>query len=227
MDAPHYIALESLRAAPVTYAWNDYDPYEVIPAAPAGLEDILQKAHFNAQLGFAIACAEWVVYRLSALTSRTDYLDHVEAKWAERVAYRLVTHATAVDTSVDDAVGGMIQLALVTVDNIQMNDGDDQQAQQAAFGAAVARHAQPDPAAFDAWALPVAKRVADLYPREGGKDESPLIVREAFDPAVDAAGKEEKLAEAFYASLEGTESPFIRKLDRWVPYADMRASAND
>jgi hypothetical protein len=207
--------VDALQGMPVSHAWDDWDPYPLVGEPDPAVVDALAGLSQRAKKAFAIAAAEWVVFRFGKLSDDSLPLEYLEASWAGLVDWDL---AYVWEPDRDHAAGpvaGPLDMAVRTLTNthtaLELAEGE----QDAGLLAKLALHVIPDPAAYLAWQKEALARLAALYPFDPGDPYGPPVPRQALDPGVPLADvapdKAGPLLNAFINSLDFDRNEFLDK----------------
>lgn len=210
LQAPSYITVADISNMPVTYRWDDYDPYPLFPDLNEDTETLLAKMSDRAKFAFAIACAEWVVYRFIRLSGDPRPLQFIEACWAVEMSDRYETPDEFEDAEWEGPIRGPIDLALITILNTFYASEDGNAEADAAFAELVALHVLPDPSPYVFWRSAILPRLVHTYPYRKDNPFGEPVPREALDPKLDLnAIQRKQRVEAYLAGLQTTANPFL------------------
>ena len=213
LTPPPYFSVADLQAQPITHTWDDWDPYPDLGDPDDALIEAARGISGLAREAFAIACAEWVIFRLGALTADRLPLAYIEASWARLINWQ---GASIWEPDIDHYLGPILGpqgLAAVTITNchnaLPLHDG----AVDAAFAARIPRHVLPDPTPFLAWQEQAMARLHHLYPQVDADFLGPPVPRQALDPALPVAeltaGSCAMLLNAFVRDLDFAANAFL------------------
>ncbi|MFO0678364.1 MAG: hypothetical protein U0169_17640 [Polyangiaceae bacterium] len=209
-----------LDAAPVAHAWNDAKPYAVVDETD-DVTEAFGTVSYEAQVGFTIACAEWVLARLGWDMEGGGVADTLEATWASLLRLELQGGRVDVDGWKGSVRGAMAFALEDAIDVAFQPDEDHDVASQASLAAALVKHVLPEAArpAFVAWQEGVLARLLEHHIREVRATHT-LVARDLYDLGVDVTSPRPHAA-AFYESLRGSKNPYLRFRDRWIPFDDL------
>jgi len=209
-----------IATSPVTHAWNDAKPYALVDETDE-VTEAFGAVSYEAQVGFTIACAEWVLARLGWDMEDGAVADTLEATWASLLRMDLQGGRVDVDGWKGPVRGAMAFALDDAIDAAFQPDEDRDVASQASLAAALVRHVLPESshAVFEAWKDGVLARLRTHHDRESRATHT-LVAREIYDLQV-AFETPHHHASAFYASLRGSKNPFLSFRDRWIEFDDL------
>jgi hypothetical protein len=216
-DRPSYIPAE-LSALPVEYKWDDWDPYSVLPEASEATESTFEKTSDRAAIAYAIACAEWTVFRLEPfLDGDNRPFKYLEACWAVEMsdAYGSPPESNAEEW--EGAVRGAVDLSLMTVLNTIYTAEDGEAYVQAAFAEVLAAHVVQHHPSFTAWSEKARKRLLELYPRDSDEPMGDPVPRQALDPAIPLETIKANTEQLVWEELQkatATDNPYLIALQK-------------
>jgi hypothetical protein len=207
--------VDALQAMPVAHAWDDGDPYLSVGDPDPKVVQALRGVSQRAKKAFAIAAAEWVVFRFGKLSESPLPLYYVEASWAGLVKWKLCYLWDPGHKDKDGPVRGPIDMTMRELTNchraLKLGEGEI----HAATIDKIARHVIPDPASYLAWQKEALARLHALYPLNPDDPFGPLVPRQALDPGVplaevapDEAGP---LLNAYVNGLDFDKNEFLNK----------------
>ena len=207
---PGYIPPDLIRFPQVNYEWDDWDPYA--PLGEQSEETMSQLAQLSdrAKIAYSIACAEWVVWRLSErVDNKIPYL-FLEACWAFEMDKGYVAPKPLEEKEWQGPVYGAIDLALVTVLNTYYATENGEAEVESALGELLALHVLPDSQAFYAWRSRIFERLVRCYRRLSDDVWGEPVPREALDPAIHLDSTQKgKMVTGFLRRLDPKENPFL------------------
>jgi hypothetical protein len=207
--APSYIPVETIAAYPIEHAWDDWDPYELIGEPDPTVAGRLQPVSLHAVLAFALACTEWILYRLKNHSESDSGWLYVDAQWAGLLNSDLAYEWEPGRDHMDGPVRGPIDMAVRQITNCGRSLYQQEGELDAALIAKIAVYVLPDPAAFLQWQDQALERLAKLYDRDG-KGFGPPVPREAMDPGVQMTAKSGiDLAEQYVRTLDFSNNEFL------------------
>src|SRR6266446_5117909 len=166
LPPPPYIPLALLKKMPVVHRWDDWDPYSLLGTQDEETQTRLRRVSDRAQIAYAIACAEWVVYRFQDLCDDTRPYGFLEASWASEMSSEFVTPPQLVADEWRGPIRGPIDLALVTIINTFYTTEDGAGHVDAAFAERIPLHVLTDHTPFLRWRERILVRLEDLSRRE-------------------------------------------------------------
>ena len=210
LSAPTYVPVESWRHVLPSYAWSDWNPYEAVGHPDALREDELRRLSGRAILAYTIACAEWVVYRLTGFLDDARPEWFLEAAWAFEMSERFAAPVESVEAEWKGPVRGAVDLALMTVLNAIYSLRDGAVEVDAAFAEQLAQHVVPEMEPFLAWRGRVLPRLANQYPANH-EARYRYVPREATDPDYNICDEDhaEALVMAFLRNLDTATNPML------------------
>jgi hypothetical protein len=214
----NFLSSAARPAAPLAYAWDDWDPYPLIAPNDRATEEALAFVSNWAKFAYSIGCAEWVAARLTMHDEDPAIRQYLDACWAYELTDRYELPPEMDDANWRGAVRGPICLALTTIVNTRYGF-DEQNAQgDAAFAEKVALHVLPDTAFFTVWRQAVLKRYSEHYriTEEDSLEERPVPMHILnADFAYDQTQLQFYIEDSLH-SLQLRDNPFA---DRIVPDA--------
>jgi hypothetical protein len=189
-----------LAALPVAHAWNDENPYNVIPRTEDALIRRCEHLSFRAQAAFVLACTEWVLGRFEGVFEDPLVDSYVEALWAAVVDPKFATFLSDFPASDEGPVRGPIAVAVSTATD--MFRGCDHR--DAAFMVTLVRHVTGRDVAFEEWLEAILERLERLHPR--GSEGA--VARELFGIDL-AADEESRLVRRFLRQLDAGKNRYL------------------
>lgn len=209
----NFVPVSVLEDVPLSYQWDDWNPYLVIGEASAESEKRLRELSDRAVLAYAISCSEWVIYRLNKHFSDQRPFQFIEACWAFEMSDRYAAPPESIESEWKGQVLGPIDLSLMTILNCIYSFGEDSSFIDCAFSELIAihvlsLHAEP----FYQWREKVLGELVKRFPREGRGDNI-YVPRELMNPErrIDE-GEEAGLVNSFLKRVDVKENPFLRRL---------------
>ena len=207
--APAYIPVETIASLPIEHAWDDYDPYVPIGQPDELVMERLSTVSLKSVLAFALASAEWILYRLKNHSESDLPWQYVDAQWASLVTWKLSYLWDPGHKDKEGPIRGPIDIASREITNchraLKLAEGEV----HAAFIARLAEFVLPDPKVFLSWQDLALERLARFYPR----DEYPFgpsTPREALDPGVEMTVESGiVLAEEYVRTLDFSSNEFL------------------
>lgn len=215
LHAPGHIPVERWRQIQPTYAWSDWNPYELVGEADPIAEHELHALADRAALAYALGCAEWVVFRLSGFMQDPQAEMFLQAAWAFEMSPTFAAPPESDEAQWKGPVRGVVDLALMTVLNAIYSLPEHASHIDAAFLERLALHVVPDREPFLCWRSVIIPRLATLYPR-GQETSFPYVPRELLDSSLAATNPNETrtLVKRFLESLDPTENPMLEQVDQ-------------
>jgi hypothetical protein len=178
--------------APVQFEWDAWNPYASIGDPDLRVQALLRSVSDRAKIAFAIACAEWVVGRLTPwLDGDSRPWQYIEACWLHEMSDEFALPVESEESQWQGNVRAPIDLALMTILNVAIGCEDDNAEVDAAFAAKLATHVLIDKRAFLHWQISVLHRLRRLYPLAQEFRMGPPVPRavlvEPFALNIDAA----------------------------------------
>jgi hypothetical protein len=207
--APSYIPVESIAAYPMEHAWDDWDPYELIGDPDPSVVERLRPVSRHGVLAFALACTEWILYRMKIHSDDDLPWQYVDAQWAGLLNSDLAYEWEPDQDHADGPVRGPIDMAVRQITNcsraLHLGEGE----LDAALIARVAVFVMPDPSTFLKWQDQALDRLAQLYERDGA-GFGPPIPREALEPGVEMTAQSGiELARRYVQTLDFGNNEFL------------------
>jgi len=210
LKAPTYVPVAQIASMPLAHEWDDDDPYPLFPDVDEDIEELLSKVSDRAKFAFAIACAEWVVYRFSKESKDPAPFQFIQACWAVEMSDDFESPDESEDEEWEGPIRGPIDLALMTILNTFYASEDDDAEEEAAFAELVALHVLPDQSAFIEWRDAVLKKLVAQYPYRKKDPMGEPVPREDLDPRLQFDKKQRaELVEAYIAGLPKKSNPFL------------------
>jgi hypothetical protein len=225
---PAYVRAVDSRDPHLAFEWDDWSDEE--EAIEKDFYARLKGISHRACGAFAIATAEWILYRFSALENEPVLGDFIESAWAQLVAlqYGSAWQEIADDDDWVGPVRGPIHNTLMWI-----SDGIADALEGAnpmlftAWAASLAQIVLPDAEPYRAWRKRVMERLEALYPRDPIDSLGDVVPREALDPDADFSVEDtERLINHFLALLRPDENPYLAAPEKMleegfagIPYA--------
>lgn len=209
-----FLPISHLASLPLSYEWDDWDPYEVVGDADDDLVDRLAGLSFRAIVSFAIGCAEWVICRFGHVSKDPVPLQYLEACWAYIMSDGFEAPPEMEDEDWKGNVRGAINLALMTVLNTIYGIEDESPEPEAAFIDKVALHVLNADPLYIAWREKVLQRLEKLYPRAKRNPLGSPIPREIINPEITVPLEEaDTMVDAFLKKVEKESNQFLNSAD--------------
>lgn len=205
-----FVPVDRISEPGVGFTWSDWDPYAAVGDPAADRIETLGGLSDRALVAYSVACAEWVVYRFSRLSSdQAPYL-FLEALWVSGIDSRYRPPAESDESQWKGPIRGSIDLALMTTLNaISSTDGGKPEV-DAALAEQIALHVCADKEPMRAWSARVLDRLARHFSRTGDVGRTlglpPQVFGEDFNLAdIDA------YMESYLAAVDLSANPFIER----------------
>jgi hypothetical protein len=227
MTLPSYLQAAKVADKPIDYKW-DVQIQNRIAASDADRKPALAKAvgklSVKAAFAFGVACAGWVVARLSNQTDVADALLRLDAAWAATADARYAELPDPVDVDpdkVNPAADPVYQAMAILSDMHQqyLVGRGDHVLMDAYILALLAEHVAGRNATFKKWVPDVLKRLGKAHPNSSkplAKEAS--VARELLDAdppsKIDLSASQARLL----TSLDPARNPYL------VAAADLKAA---
>ena len=206
---PSYVPVDVIKDMPVVHGWDDWDPYVLLGTQDPDTQANLARLTDRAQIAFAIACAEWVVYRFQNLCDDRRPYDFIEAAWASEMSSDYSVPPQFAEDEWRGPIRAPIDLSLVTIINTFYSTEDGAGDVDATFAERIPLHVLNDQTRFLRWRNSVLVRLQELFPRESGDANGAPVPREAMDPDIDVTEETLKASVSRFTS--------VRRDDKSVP----------
>ncbi len=204
-----YAPKEKILAIPMSYDWDDWDPYEVIAEPDDKLIDSLSKLSFRANLTFALGCTEWVVFRFSHVSEDPIPYQYLEACWAYNMSDQFEPPEELEDEEWKGSVRGPINMALMTSLNVIYGFEDETPEPEAALSDRIALHVLNSAPLYIKWRDQLLQRL-EYYKRDEKDVLGAPIPREILDMNVKMEpDQSDKLVNKFLSAIEIQTNPFL------------------
>ena len=218
LDVPPQIAAAWVASDVVDFPWDEWEIEDAYLPTDEVLVERLSVLSVRASIAMTIAEAEWVVARMSALSSDPVPLLYLEAAWAGAIDLRYVHYVEHDDDEWCGPVRGPLLVAMTLVNDVlYCRDEDPLASHRVSWTSNLVRRVLVDPTAFDQWREQSIVRLERYYaqaPRATGlfdEDElGPLVPRELFDPTrLFDPDEAELLADRFLRRLSPVHNPYL------------------
>jgi hypothetical protein len=216
--ARDYIERSKIRDTTIRYRWDDWDVEQAEQPVSKKLAKQLKKLSERANIAFAVATTEWIVYRLEWVLDDPMPFDYLEAAWAQIVDFRysFVWWDPLHDHEWTGPVKGPIREAIAWVMEIIRVVEEDREhpARMCASLSRLAEYVMTDAAPYRAWRDRVIKRLEQYYPLDRSEPLGDVVPREALDP--DFAfrpNQTEALVNQFLSRLNPKDHEFLNSHD--------------
>ena len=211
--APSYIPVEAWRSVLPDYPWSDWNPYDSIGECDPMDEHALKLLTGRAALAYAIACAEWVVFRLAPFMDDQRPFLFLEAAWAFEMSDRYAAPPESTEAEWKGPVRGAVDLALMTVLNAIYSLREDAVQVDAAFVQRLAMHVLPQQEQFLRWRSPVLARLEGHFPRQSTRGPQ-YVPREVMDPAtlIQDEVQLRLYVESYLRAIDTTRNVMLRRV---------------
>jgi hypothetical protein len=210
-----YIDRSDIQDRTLRYRWDDWNFDDAEEPVDPELLQQLQKLSLRANIAFAVATTEWMVFRFERMLDDPLPFDYLEAAWAQIVDphYALEWWDPLRDEEWVGPVKGPIREAVAWVINI-MRDVDETKEHPAEMGASLSKlteHVLSDAAPYLAWRERALQRLQRFYPFDPADPLGDVVPREALDPALPFQPEQtESLVNRFLAGLNVEENDFLQ-----------------
>lgn len=210
-----FVPVDRVRGGAADFRWSDWDPYAAVGDPGKARREALGALSSRALVAYTLACAEWTVYQFHDLSPDPMPYLYLEALWVSVVDPRYAPPDETDEMAWKGPIRGSIDLALMTVLNAIGSAGyeDGKPEVDAALAERIARHVSADPAPFDAWKTKTLARLERHFSRSedpgGTLGLPPQVFGERFTPS-----RLDAYVEAFLASVDFDDHPFLRALER-------------
>ncbi|MCI0561094.1 MAG: hypothetical protein MN733_21625 [Nitrososphaera sp.] len=212
LSPPKFIPLDKFQLSPISYVWDDWNPYSILGNVNAETEYTLMQVSDRACIAFAISCAEWVVFRLQAMLNDARALQFIEACWAFEMSEKYRCPPESNEMEWKGTVRAPVDLALMTILNTIYATEDESAHIEAAFSELIPLHVLPDQEPFRSWSEETLTRLTSFYPRVSGTSFNEPVPREAMDPRFQITLAETAgYVSAFLSQESLSSNPFLQE----------------
>jgi hypothetical protein len=210
-SAPGYIPLAEIQTKIIRYEWDDWNVEVAEEPIDEALLERLQKISQRASAAFAIASAEWIVFRFASLMEADEPFWYLETAWAQIIDARYGLEWDPLQSGWSGPVMGPIRQALMWAgDTIEQVEDDLDPAESAATIARLVEYVLPTIDAYRNWSDRVLARLETHFPFNEKDPKGDVVPREAMDPAFDFTLESiEHLVNAYLAKLDRDTNPFL------------------
>lgn len=193
------------------YEWDDWDRFKSYQSGDSAVFERLSQLSHRANIGFAVACGEWVLHRFGKMSDDPRPLDYLEATWAALIDWRYFHFWEPSGPKWSGPIGGPISLAILfageVVDRAAKGEAPAR-ASSALF--ALASHVLFDVSPLNNWRVRILSRLEKFYPKTEDDPFGDAIPREAFDSDFDFQPlMSEHLINQFLSNLDHTDNSFL------------------
>lgn len=200
---------EKITAIPMTFDWDDWDPYEVVGEPNDKLIDKLSKLSFRANLTFSLGCTEWVVFRFSNVSEDPVPYQYLEAFWAFNMSDQFKAPKESEDEDWKGSVRGPINMALMTALNVIYGFEDGTPEPEAAYSDKIACHVLNSDPLYLKWRDRLLTRL-ESYKRDNKNAFGDPIPREILNTSVIIEpDQSNKLVKKFLSNIQIQTNPFL------------------
>lgn len=200
---------EKINSIPMTFAWDDWDPYEVVGEPDDKLIDKLSKLSFRANLTFSLGCTEWVVFRFSNVSEDPVPYQYLEALWAYSMSDQFKAPKESNDDDWKGSVRGPINMALMTALNVIYGFEDEDPESEAAYSDAIACHVLNSDPLYLKWRDLLLARL-ESHKRDNKNAIGDPIPREILNPSVTIEPEQSnELVKQFLSNIQIESNPFL------------------
>lgn len=171
---------------PVNYEWSADVVTRIEEYKNQRLRRIIVGLSRMANIAVALGVAEWIAWRFHGLHSgSSETLDYIEAQWVWMIdprylAKQVVDDYDLLGDRIEGALGFASSLLFEVIVYSETDDPD--RAGKTGQLTALARHVIPCLENFETWLIDCLKRLAALYPYDGGPSVEKAIPRSILDP---------------------------------------------
>jgi hypothetical protein len=167
-----FVPVERIANDVVDFAWSDWDPYNAVGDPPRHRVEALGKLSGRALVAYAMACAEWVVYRFYAVSDDRTPHAFLEALWVSAIDSRFRPPSESNEADWKGAVRGPIDLALMTALNTIASIDDGKPEVDAALAEQIALHVIAAKEIFVDWRHRVLNKLSRDFSKESDRGGS-------------------------------------------------------
>lgn len=180
---PKYLSEACIQNNKLTYTWDDWKLEEIYNPIDEDLYERLEAISHRANMGFTIACGEWIVHRFNTVSDDPVPLQHLEAAWASMLNSRYARYWEPPDEEWMGPIRGPLSLAIIfSIEVFQQADEEQHPALSSGRIAKLAEHILTDPNPFLDWRERIVKRLEEFYPLDEKDSFGDVVPREAFNP---------------------------------------------
>ncbi|MBS1213703.1 MAG: hypothetical protein H6R26_2320 [Proteobacteria bacterium] len=221
LSVPHYIRSTDIQDTVIRYEWDNWDPegpgHRMDEEFCKRLENLSQRAAF----AYAIATAEWIVYRYGRLSDDPLPWQYLEAAWAQVIDIRYAALSVEGDANINDWAGPIrrpIWRAILYAEYAGFEAHDDAlPSDPAARNVGLAQYIITDPTPFRRWSEQILERLETHYPMNPEEHLGEVVPREALDPDFNLRIEQtESLINKFLAGLDYRANPFLNLPERML-----------
>lgn len=151
ISCPDYIPLNVISEKKLSHKWDAWDPYETLGDRNEETMEQLSRVSNRAIIAYAIACSEWVIFRLSKQFETSVPYKFIQACWAFEMEKSYRAPPPLKEKDWEGPIFGAIDLALVTILNTYYVTEEEAAETEAAIGELIALHVLEDKAQFISW----------------------------------------------------------------------------
>jgi hypothetical protein len=211
MQLPSYIPISQIQSEPITYEWNEWDPYKALGNPDPNTKEALASLSYRALIAFSIACAEWVVYRLWNHLNDESALQFLEAAWAFEMDQRYQDLDESNEDEWQGQVRAPVDLALMSILNTINETETKAPVVDAAFAERIPLFVLTNASLFIGWRDRVAARLQHLYARDPDDPWGRPVPPQAMDPSVEFTQEgEANFVREFFAQPSLRANPFLK-----------------
>jgi hypothetical protein len=179
-----FLPIAPLGGPQISYHWDDWDPYALIPTADDRTTATLARVTDHAKFAFALGCAEWAVARLDPWLPTPDAWDYIDACWAYEVSADFGVPPELDDDEWEGPVLGPVGLSLITILNTRYGFDEDNAEYDSAFAEQIALYVLGKSADFYVWRNLILERLQDCFPRTERDRAEERLAKQVIDPTV-------------------------------------------
>ena len=211
---PLYIPESQVKNIPITFRWDDWDPYPLIGKNEPSTEQLLSKITNYGKFVFSLGCAEWVVARLDQFLENDLPWKYLDACWAFEMSSNFALPVELDDSEWGGRVLGPICLVLTTVINTRYGFDENNAETDSAFAEKIALHVLPDFILFKEWRDNILSKLLHLCPVDRQHPLGERLPRDVLNPK--STINTNQFSPLLASSIEGLNihgNPYIRSHD--------------
>lgn len=195
---------------PLNFPWDFDDQVESIGEQDGEIAARLAWVSGGAKLGFALACAEWVRWRLRPVLDEPLFDEYIESQWLMLAGYPSVLIWQARFEGPMDLGHSVAEVALGQLSDTYYGMGETREGEwDAALAATLALHVLGEQQAFLRWQDQVLARLEVLHPMEEDRPDGGIVLFEDFDPGMAIVTEREKAARFLISTVNRLGNRFV------------------
>jgi hypothetical protein len=215
LSVPRYIEQARIEEVTVRFLWDDWNVEAAESPIDKKLKARLKKLSLRANVAFAIATAEWVVFRFESLLDDLLPLEYLEAAWTQSInfTYGFIWWEPLHDDEWVGPIKGPIRETIAWVMSIirVVEEDEERPAEMCASVSKLGEFVLTDPAPYKAWRERILTRLEQWYRYNPADPLGDVVPREAFDPDFPfQPDRTESLINQFLAGLDPEENEFLK-----------------